>query len=233
MSSLYQEMVPYGKEKGRIHHWKEPDPRVYIYSRPLSQIQFLLFLSLICAIISGAWTSLTWTMTDASYALREAASILLLVTVVLVFPVCFFALSVSKYGEERRDALLLQVVIVLPLFLIRSVYSVIQSYLSNRQSPLPNIWVYFSLLILMDYLAIVALTLVGLSVQRTIPPGKVGVTSVENPPEPSPLPQFNEMNQQPAPPQYYPHWRKRRDRRYPGAIHLLFDFLFDADHNHY
>src|SRR5579871_2855713 len=83
MSSLSQKMVPRGRKKTdtRIRHWKEADPRVYIYHRPISQIRFLLFLSLICAIISGAWTSLTWTMTDASYALREAASILLLVTV--------------------------------------------------------------------------------------------------------------------------------------------------------
>lgn len=262
----------------RIYHWKDVDPRVYVYHKALRHLWFFMFIALLCAIISGSRTSLQWTQTDNSYGLRSASSIILVAIVVLTFPICFFSLSVSKYEEERRDALLLQVVIVLPLFLTRSAYSVVQSFISSRHSPLPNIWVYFSLLMLFDYFAITILTLVGLSVQQNFLLGFKAARPAEsheltpvsppqpaepietqqmapaqyyqsNPPmptatsqqalptpgstqqiQPTPLAQYYPT--QMPPPQYYPQWQRRNDRRFPGAIHLLFDFLFGADHTH-
>jgi hypothetical protein len=209
----------------RIYHWKDADPKIFIYHRAAEQLNFPVFAAFVCAVVSGAWTSLTSTVTDASYALREASSILLLVTVVLAFPICFFSLSVSKYDEERRDPLLLQVVIVLPIFLNRSVYSVVQSFFSNRQSPFHNTWAYFSLLMLMDYISFVILTLVGLSVQRspTTPMKRASLSPSSSLVPNDQPPEAVQQVEQPV----CSRWQRRNDRKYPGAIHLFFDFLLE------
>lgn len=144
--------------------WKAADPPIWKYRRALHQLYLPVFAAFVCLLVSSGWTYPT------GVALRDAAAVLLLVTVGLTFPICFSALSLAQFHDERTDPLILQVVIVLPLLLMGTIYDTIQFSVSVHRYQKPNTWVYFALFMIPTYISYAILAVSWVWVKRPVPP---------------------------------------------------------------
>lgn len=129
-------------------------------------INIVLLAGFICTIIGGAWTNPTSSHVDTGYSLRNAGNILFLCSNVVVIFLVIFMRHRSVLHDQRNDPILLQLFIVLPIMLVRIIYATVQSYLSGPDNPGANVWVYFSLLLLLDFFATAIFTVAGITMLR-------------------------------------------------------------------
>src|SRR5215471_2342251 len=127
--------------------WKAADPPIWKHHATLHKLYSPIFAAFICLIVSSVWSY------PIDIALRGGAAIFLLVAAGITFAICFSALSIAKFHDERTDPLILQVIIILPLLLIATIYEIIRSFISLRGHQHPNIWVYFALFMIPTYIS--------------------------------------------------------------------------------
>ena len=146
---------------GRLRTWDGITPGLDRYLKPVRYINVLLLAGFICTIIGGAWSNPTSSHVDTGFTLRRVGNILFLITNVVILLVAIFMYRHSVVREQSHDPLLVQLFIVLPIMLIRMVYTVVQAFLSTPDNPGHNTWVYLGLLYVPDLLATAIFTLFG------------------------------------------------------------------------
>lgn len=102
---------------------------------------------------------------NTGYDLRRAAEIIFLICVLFLTTIAFLLFSKSRSREQRSDLVLLQVLIVMPILLIRIVYATVQSFLSTPTNPGHNTWVYLVLLQIPDFASVAIYTVCGFLVK--------------------------------------------------------------------
>ena len=148
----------------RIHNWEGSDIHLRRWLYPLRFVNTLLIIPVVLAIISGVWTAPDSTHIDTAYKLREASSILFILFVLVLI---FFAFTMPSESSQRRDKVLLQIYIVLPIIFVRVIYAAVQSFLTTPTNPGRNIWVYLDLLLIPDFVSVSIYTLFGFLVERS------------------------------------------------------------------
>lgn len=150
----------------RIHNWETTDIHLTRWLVPLRMINTLLLIPVILAIISGVWTAPDSNHIDTAYKLREAAAVLFILFVLVLF---ILATVMPNQSQQRRDKVLVQVYIVLPILFVRVIYASAQAFLSTPSSPGRNRWVYLGLLLIPDFVAVSIYTVFGFMVKKAMP----------------------------------------------------------------
>jgi len=225
-------LAPIIKLRARIYKWSSVNPRLGSHKDGLRALNILIFVGFICALVGGSWTDPKSDHISDAFNLRRAGAILVLIAVALtIFPNAISLIQIA-HPHEASDPILVQVVLVLPLFLIRSIYLVIQWFIASAGAPGHNTWVYFGLLTLMDFMSLVIFTFVGLSrVHGNENHGAKtkSVGTVETP-IPSPeQPQFQQPSLQQAQWQPWQQWPPQRSRRHGGIIPEVFEMIFGRE----
>jgi hypothetical protein len=80
-----------------------------------------------------------------------------------------FLSSKSTSRDQKFDAVILQIYIVLPIMFFRSIYATVQAFMSSPTNPGHNVWVYLALLLIPDFVALLIYTLFGFAVPKAAP----------------------------------------------------------------
>lgn len=131
---------------------------------PLRLVNAALLLPVVLAVISGVWTAPDSTHVDTAYKLREASAILFILFVLVLG---FFAFAMPSDPVQRKDKVLLQIYLVLPILLERVIYAAVQSFLTTPSNPGRNRWVYLAFLLIPDFIAVSIYTLFGFVLGRS------------------------------------------------------------------
>src|SRR5271170_7218410 len=107
------------------------DAKLDRYLRPVRLINVVLLAAFICTILGNAWSSPGNSRVNIGYQLRRAGNILFLISTLVVIGIVIFMETLSKIRAQRRDPVLIEHFIVLPIMLVRIVYSTVQSFLSS------------------------------------------------------------------------------------------------------
>lgn len=219
----------------RIYIYERDDPSLSRYLQYIRLIDLIIAVALICAIISGVWTSPDSSNLQSGYNLRRASAIIFLVSIILIFVTAVFLMSKSRTREQKYDLVLLQDIIVMPILFLRIIYAIVQAFLNNPTHPNHNTWVYLGLLLIPDFIALVIFTFCGFKTERGPPamdyaPNNAGKIELGMTP---PGAQSSTFPDQSAAYQDYPvgtsqpaqsqRPRGRRQFRVRGPIHMLID----------
>jgi hypothetical protein len=150
----------------RLRTWDAVDSSLDRYLGPVRSVNIVLFAGFICTIIGGAFNNPTSSHYVTGFSLRRAGDILFLVSNVGIIAVVVYMAILSRTHSQRFDPILVQNFVVLPIMLTRIVYTTVQSWLASPQNPGYNVWVYFGLLEVTDFLSTLIFTLYGAFVLR-------------------------------------------------------------------
>jgi hypothetical protein len=123
----------------------------------------------VCAIISGTDSAPGDASINTGYTLRRVASIIFLVLVLVIMFLAYSLYARSRTPEQKRDLVLVQVLIVTPIMLVRIIYAVVQSFMSTPTNPGRNTWVYLALLLIPDCLGVAIYTFFGFMIPKAAP----------------------------------------------------------------
>ena len=220
----------------RVRLYELEDPTLSRYFQPLRLLSLLVMVGLVCAIISGVWTSPTSTNLQSGYNLRRAADIIFLISIILIFVSALFFMSKSGTREQKYDLVIMQNVIVMPILFVRIIYAVVQAFLNNPSNPNHNTWVYLGLLLIPDFVALVIFTVFGFLTDRAPPPraytpadgGKIEMGALPQGPQPATFPDqpaaYQDYPVGTSQPAYYQGRRGRRQHRRGPILMLIHAF---------
>ena len=106
-------------------------PKLARYLNPVHSINIVLFAGFICNIFGGSWSNPTSSHVQVGYELRRAGNILFLLSNVGIIIIVLFMAYLSFSREQRRDPIIIQLFIVLPIMLVRIVHATSQSFLAS------------------------------------------------------------------------------------------------------
>jgi len=121
-------------------------------------------VALICSIIGGTDSDPGDSDINEGYTLRRVGSCLFVLAVIIILAVAFGLRRSSPTSQQKKDPQLNQLFVVLPIVLVRTVYSTAQNFISSPSNPGHNTYVYFVLLLLPDFISISIYTIYGLRI---------------------------------------------------------------------
>src|SRR6202035_543429 len=163
----------------RVRNWETVDPTLSRYLTPIPGLRLLIMAAFVLGLLGGIWTAPNSTHIETAYKLRQAADVLFIVNVLILFVFTLFLALKSTSREQTFDIVILQVYIVLPIMLMRIIYATVQAFMSSPTNPGHNTWVYLALLLIPDFLALLIYTLFGFAVTKAPPKDSTHVYDAE------------------------------------------------------
>jgi hypothetical protein len=120
-------------------------------------------VALLLNIIGGVYAKPGNSRVNKGYTLQTAGNALFLVAALLILGFTVFLYSLSNSRAQKRDPQIVQVFIVLPIVVVRTVYSTAQSAISNPSNPGHNTWVWLCLLLIPELASVTIYTSFGLT----------------------------------------------------------------------
>src|SRR5271163_2533665 len=145
----------------RLKTWDGIDQKLDRYLKPVRSVNVILFAGFICTIVGGAMSNPSNSNANTGFKLRRAGDILFLVCNVIILGTVAWMSYSSVTPKERFDPIIVQLFIVLPLMLLRMVYATVAAFLESPENSSYNIWIYFGLLSLPDFLSTAIFTFCG------------------------------------------------------------------------
>jgi hypothetical protein len=98
--------------------------------------------------------------------LRKAGYILFSLAVIALFSVVVYAVLRGAVVEQRRDPIIIQILIVLPFMLVRNIAAAVEAFLSTPDIPYFNPFVDLGFIQLPDLTALAILSVLGVTKLR-------------------------------------------------------------------
>ena len=146
----------------RIRAWKKVDPRLKDYKQSIRLLHILLFGAFLCSLLGGLWSNPGDPKITSGQNLRKVGDIIFIIVILAILAVVVYLVICSVNTAQRRDPILMQILIVMPILLVRSSFAVVQAFMSGE----PNVWLNLGLLQIPDLVSDTIYTGYGLALLK-------------------------------------------------------------------
>lgn len=147
----------------RIRTWKKIDPRLKHYKQSIRFLHILLFAAFVCSLLGGLWSNPGSSKVTSGQNLQKVGNIIFIVAIIAILTFVVYLSISSVNAAQRHDQILIQILIVMPILLIRSSFAAVQAFIRPGE---PNIWLNFGLLQIPDLLSDTIYTVFGLALLK-------------------------------------------------------------------
>jgi hypothetical protein len=145
----------------RIKTWKNIDTSLQRSKHSLTFLHVLILLAFVTSFLGGVWSQPGNPKINSGSDLRKTGGILFVASILIMLVVVIFMLSKAVTRDQRRDPMLMQTLIALPIMLLRSAFVMVQTFISGP-AILDDIWLYLALVQIPDLAVATIYTISGL-----------------------------------------------------------------------
>jgi hypothetical protein len=146
--------------------WQRVDNRLQLFKAVYMPLLAFLTGAFACSFLGNIWSTPGDDRVASGLELRKAGSILFSIAVIALFIVVMYAIVRGAVVEQRRDPIIIQILLVLPFMLVRNVAAAFEAFLSNPNQPYFNPFVDFGFIRLPDLAALAILSVLGVTKLR-------------------------------------------------------------------
>lgn len=146
----------------RIRTWNKIDPRLKNYKQSTRFLHILLFVAFVCSLLGVLWSNPGDPKFTSGKNLQKVGDIIFILAIFAILAVVVYLLISSVNSAQRRDPILVQILIVMPILLIRSSFAAVQAFMSGE----PNVWLNLGLLQIPDLVSDTIYTGYGLALLK-------------------------------------------------------------------
>jgi hypothetical protein len=121
-----------------------------------------LFAAFFCSFLGVLWSNPGDPKVASGLILRKVGDIIFITAILTILAVVIYLIIHSVNAAQRRDPILMQILIVIPILLVRSSFAAVQTFMSNE----PNVWFNLGLLQIPDLISDMIYTSYGLALLK-------------------------------------------------------------------
>jgi hypothetical protein len=147
----------------RRNLWQRVDNRLQLFKAVYLPLLVFLTGAFACSFLGNIWSTPGDDRAVSGLELRKAGSVLFSIAVTALFFVVVYAMVGGVVVEQRRDLIMVQILLVLPFMLVRNIATAVEAFLSSSFQPYFDPYVDLVSIRLPDLIALAILSVLGVT----------------------------------------------------------------------